>query len=153
VGKEMVRKRKVIHVANQWDSFPISSSGSLQHLFDFLYYQSRSDRAQREFMHPPYLMQHLSCIVGNIHQYTSICTHKIYTPRIFSSCIFETLGAKRSQNQPVSAWNLTRLIPHSSRALSSWDPTNTICILSENQFSAWFPSNKVTRHALKDRIV
>jgi len=99
---------------------------------------------------PPYLTQHLSCVIENIHQYTSICTHQMYTVRFFSSYIFKAPGVKRYQNLPVLIWNPTELILQSSRILRFWDPINNACIPSENQFSTQFVAN---RCAPKNRIV
>jgi len=42
------------------------------------------------------LTHHLSCTIGNIHQYIRGCTLKVCVLRLFSSSILETPGTKRS---------------------------------------------------------
>ena len=72
-------------------------------------------------------MQNLSCLVENIHQYSSVCRYKIYQVRFI---LFYVLGAPRanmSQNLWILIQNLTELILHPSGTLGIWETINIAC--------------------------
>jgi len=80
-------------------------------------------------------------------------THDVYTQIIIFSPVLETPGAKKTQNQRISAHNLTGLTPHLSEALSSLGLISIASIATKNQFSAGFSVKGGTVRIAKDEAV
>ena len=95
-------------------------------------------------------MQNLSCLVENIHQYSSICRHKMYPTSFFFLCTLGAAEANISRNLQLLIWNLIELIPHQSGALITQDLINIACSLLENQIS--IRVGDITKE-LKDKTV